>query len=243
MRVSCSGALAGRLLAAGLLLIGVPAQGATLAFFDGPSSIGTIDASLEYTQSIADAGDWLDAGDIELPGSDDFALQIIEPCTIPSTESCGGFELPLPENPSPLTPIRQTRTWQVVNNTDQTSDFLLFFRMISSDPAYEAAMVGIDVDSGATVAGNPVSMEVIRYISGSNTTYKLVGFLLEDLAPDEAVEVQFAWEVQTAVVDDSMPGLVVNAASLFTPIPEPSTGLLVLVGMVALAGRRSRRCA
>jgi len=156
-----------------------------------------------------------------------------------------------------LLPVGQASSdWTVTNQRgeDLIGDvYLLFVRPMDNEVDtgfntvlvdYDPADVGLTLSSGA---GGPdwVLLEGFDPVLG-NLYYPAVslGSLL-DGATSEAFEVNYVLENPeiflnaSARFDLGLPGFQVGTA--FVPIPEPSTGLLVVGGLAALALGRRRR--
>ena len=182
---------------------------------------------------------WLAAG-VPLLG-EMFAFELSEIQTLRDATQAGAPGQPL----NVTDPWISRVDWTLTNNTGRTGAALLFFSGLEefADPANPGAAAPVQYLPSEVGVLKTDSLSVARY-HGESGDFFYLAFHIENFS--QPVDLTFEYEVTRDIIglgtaDFGTPILQVNG--FFLPVPEPSSSLMLTVGLlgVAYVGRRRAR--
>jgi hypothetical protein len=198
-----------------------------LPYFDGPKGFGfdnqSRDVPLQAEWRILVRADWRPAGSLSL--NNDGIFEIVLRAKQKIIQKDDFFKVKV--------------KWTIKNVTDDTIDnALLFFSALASDSAKRYGRRDFDIR-----AKGRHPFDIITY-TDEGVDFFFAGWAIEDFEPGHAgrVKRKFVYKVDGKLIKGRAPFLGVAAS--FNPVPEPATGLLMVIGLTGLVyASRRRRCA
>ena len=137
--------------------------------------------------------------------------------------------------------------WDVTFNADILGDsesaHEVDLILVDSDPdsRFNDLVVSLDYDS-AVLEGVNANFETANYRNGA---FHFVDLALGAMVNGQTKRVGFTYQIEGALPISEIDGafvfpVILPAASIYTPIPEPGTAMLLGFGIAALAGYRKR---
>jgi hypothetical protein len=137
--------------------------------------------------------------------------------------------------------------WDVTFNANILGDFDSAYEVdlifVDSDPDSRFNDLVVTLDYGSAVLeGTNVNFETANYRNGA---FHFVDLALGAMVHGQTKRVGFTYQIEGALPISEIDGafvfpVILPAASIYTPIPEPGTAMLLGFGIAALAGYRKR---
>jgi hypothetical protein len=128
-------------------------------------------------------------------------------------------------------------TLDSVANPLPQDGMLLLLSGVAPTPAYAYDAVSVYYSDPGDVPSMPISPLIrAERLTSQGVTNRYLGLYFADLnTPTLTVRLEI-----DAMVGQTAPSIMLTAAYLSTPIPEPSTALMVGLGLIGLAVQRRR---